>query len=349
MRLTDFDAILFDMDGTLYHEQYALPGAAAMMTRLRDLDLPWACVTNNSANTSDELAARLGTMGISVEPSHIHTAAHDMAQRISQLRARRVFNFAGRALPTLLEAVQWLEAADPPADVVAVATHMRENDVGFDFDRALCALAHLRAGATLVVGCNDRVFPIAGGVEFGSGAWAALFRFAADLPAERVVYCGKPQPGFFRGICEQFGVDPTRCLLIGDNLESDIRGGRDAGMTTALLWSGVTRPGDLKRSDVKPDVIHDDLATLLDAIRSRPRRVDCGLWRFSHMVQTCNWPPRCGRWSDLRKAACAWRSSGLPPRAFRACSLMRRCPAFGRASWTSVPARTCWRWSAAMA
>lgn len=267
MRLTDFDAILFDMDGTIYHEQHALPGAAAMISHLHDIDMPWACVTNNSANTSDELAARLRTMGIVIDPTHIHTAAHAMAQRIVALGATRVFNFAGHALPTLLDAVQWVDADDSAVDVVAVATHMRENDVGFDFDRALCALAHLRGGATLVVGCNDRVFPIAGGVEFGSGAWAALFRFAADLPAERVAYCGKPQPGFFHGICKRLGVDPARCLLIGDNLEADIRGGRDAGMTTALLWSGVTRPGDLERSDVTPDLIHDDLAALLAAMR----------------------------------------------------------------------------------
>ncbi len=78
MRFTDFDAILFDMDGTLYREHRALPGAAAAIARLRQRGQPFACVTNNSANTAQELAQRLATMGIVIPPAAIYTSCHAM-------------------------------------------------------------------------------------------------------------------------------------------------------------------------------------------------------------------------------------------------------------------------------
>lgn len=271
IRVSDFAAVLFDMDGTLYHERQALPGAAATVAALRQAGRAVACVTNNSAHTASELSHRLADMGIAIEPSAIHTAARAMAELILAHplidRARpRVFNFAGRALPIELDGrADMVETAAGPCDVVAVGTHMRENNVGFDMDRAIAALAHLRRGAAMVVGCNDRVFPIVGGaVEFGSGAWARLFAYAADLPESRIRFAGKPRPEFFTSLCRRLGVAPDQCLLVGDNLEADIAGAARAGMRTALVLTGVSTIDDIARGGMEPTWTVRDLPELLD-------------------------------------------------------------------------------------
>lgn len=265
MRLSDFDAVLFDMDGTLYREHHALPGVADVLARLDQAGHRMACITNNSANTAGELSARLATMGVSVAPGSIFTACHAMVDVIlERWRRPRVFNFAGRALPADLGGRATLvERLDEPCDVVAVGTHFRENAVAFDFEQSLVGLNHLKQGAHLVVGCADRVFPIqGGGVEFGSGSWGTLFTYAANLPPSRVTYAGKPEPGFFLSLCRRMSFDPKRCLIVGDNLESDIAGGQSVGMTTALVLTGITTAEEAKSHRVRPDLVVKDLEDL---------------------------------------------------------------------------------------
>lgn len=59
----------------------------------------------------------------------------------------------------------------------------------------------------------------------------------------------KPLPGFFQPMLTALNItDKSRCLMVGDNLNSDIRGGRDAGLDTvwydphALPLTGDIRP-----------------------------------------------------------------------------------------------------------
>jgi HAD superfamily hydrolase (TIGR01450 family) len=275
MRFSDFDAVFFDMDGTLYREHHALAGGAEVVRHLLSIDKPHACVTNNSANTTSELSNRLAKMGVIVPPGRIYTACNAMADWIRALnlpgagRRPHVFNFAGNALPVELanEAV-FVESVEQHCDAVAVGTHVRENATGFDFERSLVGLNLLKKGATLLVGCADRVFPIhGGGVEFGSGSWGRLFSFGANQPAEKIVHAGKPEPAFFRSLCKRYGVEPGRCAIIGDNLESDIQGGLGVGMKTALLMTGITTPRDLAASRITPDVVFEDMPALLKAMR----------------------------------------------------------------------------------
>ncbi len=48
--------------------------------------------------------------------------------------------------------------------------------------------------------------------------------------------------------------------MVGDNLDADIAGGREAGLHTILVLTGSTRPDDLQRSQVRPDLVAPDLA-----------------------------------------------------------------------------------------
>jgi HAD superfamily hydrolase (TIGR01450 family) len=266
VRFKDFQAVLFDMDGTLYREGQALPGVTELFALLKHDTIPIRCVTNNGANTGQELSKKLKKMGVDVPAELIYSACDSQAAWIRAHgrelgRKPGVFNFSGSAiLETLAGEVEWVDSLDTRCDIVAVGTHFRENHVPFDFERSLVALNHLFRGALMVVGCADRVFPIAGGqLEFGSGSWGKLFSFAANLPEKRVAYTGKPERTFFQPLCDSLGLDPTRCIIVGDNLDSDIQGGINMGMTTALLMTGVTTLTDLAKSKVKPNHVFNGL------------------------------------------------------------------------------------------
>jgi len=63
----------------------------------------------------------------------------------------------------------------------------------------------------------------------------------------------KPDPEIFYAACEQFEAKPEECLMVGDNVEADIRGSLAVGMKAAL----IDRPGE-----IKPEIIPADALVL---------------------------------------------------------------------------------------
>jgi ribonucleotide monophosphatase NagD (HAD superfamily) len=59
-------------------------------------------------------------------------------------------------------------------------------------------------------------------------------------------------------------VRPEKCILIGDNLESDIAGAKGVGMATILSLTGVTRRSDVEKLPVhlRPDWVVENLTEL---------------------------------------------------------------------------------------
>ncbi len=155
----------------------------------------------------------------------------------------------------------WVQTPDELCDVVVVGT---PTNVHAAPDRQRLALEILRRQrATKLIGiCADRVYPSPRGIEFGSGALTAMLAYAADVTP---IFTGKPEPIFFQELCERLGVSPARCLLIGDNLESDIAGAKNLGMKTILTLTGVTHSQDLQNLPAlkQPDAVIDDLTQLL--------------------------------------------------------------------------------------
>jgi HAD superfamily hydrolase (TIGR01450 family) len=270
--LSKYDAVLLDLDGTVYHEQHPLPGAVELIRKLQSTGRRFACLSN-SAKSPLRVMDRLHTMGVDLSPDSIYTAAAAAcdyviqtypktvpAEHAQQRRKPRVYNVATESVREMLEGnVDWVNTGGEPCDVVISGA---PSNVYATEERQRTALELLRHGAALVALCADRVYPSPRGIEFGSGAHAAMLGYAANVTP---FFCGKPERIFFAELCERLKVDPTRCVLIGDNLESDVLGAKNIGMSTVLTLSGVTRRRDLQilPQHLQPDVVVEDLTALL--------------------------------------------------------------------------------------
>lgn len=54
-----------------------------------------------------------------------------------------------------------------------------------------------------------------------------------------------------------------RAMMVGDNMETDIVFGRQSGMRTVLVETGVHAEGDVLRYDVGPDYVLSSFAAVL--------------------------------------------------------------------------------------
>lgn len=255
-----YAAVLLDLDGTLYHEDHMLPGARELVARIHGEGRRYACLTNSTSSAA-RVASRLARMGIPMSEEHIYTAAQASADYVLEHFGHRprIFNLATEGVQEMLDGkVEWVTSKDQPCDAVIVGVPV--NAYATD-QRQRTALYLLKAGAKLIGTCADRVFPSPRGLEFGAGALSSLLAYAANVTP---IYTGKPERIFFEELCTRLGVAPRDCILVGDNLESDIAGARRVGMKTILTLTGVSARRDIERvpAEYRPDWVITDLTEL---------------------------------------------------------------------------------------
>jgi len=81
------------------------------------------------------------------------------------------------------------------------------------------------------------------------------------------VVVGKPSPITMQVALETMGLEAADCLLVGDRLETDIRMGKESGMKTALVMTGVTDQKTLELSPARPDYVLQSIADLESLLR----------------------------------------------------------------------------------
>lgn len=259
LQLASFRHVLLDLDGTIAADHDPLPGAVELISRLSRDGRSFA-ILSNAGSSPDSAKKRLAKMGIAVPADRIFTAARAAVQYILQTYGPRprVFDLATESAHAMLEGrARFVTSIEEPCDVVF---HGAPANVYCTPERQRMALELLRRGAKLVSLCADRVYPSARGIEFGSGAMSAMLSYASGV---KPVFCGKPERLFFMELCEALQMRPAECVLIGDNLESDIAGAKNAGMATILTLTGVTRASDVDFTTIKPDRMIQDLFELL--------------------------------------------------------------------------------------
>ena len=79
--------------------------------------------------------------------------------------------------------------------------------------------------------------------------------------------CRKPDIRFFRALLEERKLDPKTCLMIGNDLDTDIAGAKNAGLATLYMHTNLTPP-DQRPADPKEPHEYEgwDWSELVDII-----------------------------------------------------------------------------------
>lgn len=121
----------------------------------------------------------------------------------------------------------------------------------------------MTSGGPLYTLGKGRFYREDGELTLDVGAFAAALAFAADREA---IVCGKPAPEFFATALKDMGVQPEETLMVGDDIVSDVGGAQKCGITGILVRTGKFQPQDENHPQVKPDLIVNNLAEIVDTI-----------------------------------------------------------------------------------
>ena len=236
-----------DMDGVIYHGNRALPGAAELVAWFKKQGKHYLFLTNASDKTPLELHMKLHRMGIDVEPEHFYTSALATARFLSsQKPGCSAYIIGDHGLHNALydEGITYNDV-DP--DYVVVG----ETD-DFRFEHIKNAMNLVNKGAGLIATNSDITGPIEGGFKPACKALVASIEVATGANA---YFVGKPNPLMMRTGLEILGVHSADSVMIGDRMDTDMVGGIEAGMETALVLSGVSTLETVAQYPFKPRVI----------------------------------------------------------------------------------------------
>jgi NagD protein len=258
---------VFDLDGTIYLGDALLPGAKQTVETLRARGARTVFLSNKPIETRIDYARKLTRLGIPTEPAQVINSSWVLARWLArEAPGAALFVVGERPLLEELRAAGF-RLSDQPGEIEFVVASF---DRTFGYPKLQVAFDAIRAGARFIATNADRYCPIPSGGLPDAGAVIGAIEGCTGKTVEVVV--GKPSPITARAILERLQLPAAECLMVGDRLETDIRMGRETGMPTAVVLTGVTTPEILAQSTVKPDYVLHRLDELLPADRFHSER-----------------------------------------------------------------------------
>jgi NagD protein len=247
---------LMDMDGVLVHEEHAIPGADRFLGRLRERELPFLVLTNNSIYTPRDLAARLRSSGLDVPEAAIWTSALATARFLEDQRpGGSAFVIGEAGLTTALHDSGYTLTDRTPDYVVLGETRT------YSFERITRAIRLIEGGARFIATNPDATGPTVDGPLPATGSVAALISHATGKDP---YFIGKPNPLMMRSALNAIDAHSETAAMVGDRMDTDVVSGLEAGMETVLVLSGLTTLEEAERYPYRASRIIDSVADLLE-------------------------------------------------------------------------------------
>ncbi|OWT41389.1 4-nitrophenyl phosphatase [Cryptococcus neoformans] len=282
------DTFLLDCDGVLYHGKQVVEGVRTVLNMLRKKGKKIIFVTNNATKSRRKLKETFDQLGLNASIDECFGSAYASAVYISQVlnfpKDKKVYVFGEEGLEEELDqcSIAHCGGSDPvdrefkaPIDFTVFKPDDSIGAVlcGFDswinYQKLAKAMTYLRnPECKLILTNTDPTFPTHGDVFPGSGSLSIPI---VNASKRKPLVIGKPNKMMMDAILAHHMFDPSRALMVGDNLATDIAFGRNSKIRTLLVMGGVTKYEQVfgeNPNEVVPDLVMNsfgDLAMLADA------------------------------------------------------------------------------------
>jgi len=256
--------ILLDVDGVLHVSLSPLPGAAETLRWLAQKGYSYRCVTNTTIFARLTLARNLQAIGLPVDADQLITAPVATASYLRQ-------HYAGKRCWLLTkgdtaEDFAGIDLVEEGAEVVVIGG--AEELLSYETMNRIFRL--VMDGADLLAMHTNLYWRTAQGLQLDSGPFIYALEQATG---KRATVLGKPNRTFFEQALLALGVPAQEAVMVGDDLENDVRAAQQAGLRGILVGTGKHTADSPLLAHIRPDALLPALADLpawLEAFADAP-------------------------------------------------------------------------------
>ncbi|KAI0088208.1 2-phosphoglycolate phosphatase [Irpex rosettiformis] len=260
--IDDYDTWLFDCDGVLWEGNRLIPGATDILAFLRSQNKSVIFVTNNATQSRRMYKGKFDKLGVEAHVDEIFGSAYAAAVYISSVvklpKDKKVYvvGMAGIEEELGVENIQCIGGTDPVDNTLepfdfgswkpdpSVGAVLCGLDLSVNYTKLSKAFQYLLKNPEchFLATNGDSTYPSAYGLLPGAGAVMSPVKTALG---REPLYIGKPNPTMLECIKAKHHFDPKRTIMVGDRLNTDIEFGRNGGLSTLLVLSGITKESDI--------------------------------------------------------------------------------------------------------
>ena len=225
---------LLDVEGVLVADKryQAVAGAVEFVRQVREGDVPFRLITNNTTDSRAALLEKLARAGFDFTLDELLTCPVAAASHLRTRGAKRCLVLGVDGLRQIFtdEGFEVTDAAEVDAVVVGLDT-----DLTYERLRLACD-AVARHQADLIALHLNRVYTDGQGRCAPSvGPIVEAVRYATQVEPTVI---GKPSPTYFQQALDQVAVVPESVMVVSDDPFSDLAGAKRMGMAAAFVLSG---------------------------------------------------------------------------------------------------------------
>ena len=252
-QLTEIHGLLIDLDGVLYVGETPVPGAQDLLTQLADREIPRRFLTNTTTRTASSVVQKLKRLGFDVDEGDVFSPITATIKFLEN-SGRPTVNPIVR--DSVMPAFSDFPRDSKRLDYVVIG------DIGAAWSYPLVntIFSQLQAGAELIAMHKNKFFQGEEGLQVDIGAFVAGLEYVSGKEA-RVI--GKPSRDFFDLALESLQLPASEVAMIGDDIETDIGGGKAAGLLGILVKTGKYRAGCEQDAQAQADSVIDSFSDLL--------------------------------------------------------------------------------------
>ena len=260
--LQDIKCYLLDMDGTIYLGNELIEGAKEFLQKLKEKNIKYIFLTNNSSKNKDRYVEKLNKLGIEAVREDVFSSGEATTIYLKKKKAgAKIFLMGTKDLEDefINAGFELVRERNQKIDFVVLGF-----DTTLTYEKLWIACEYIANGIEYIATHPDFNCPLEGG-KFMPDAGAMMAFIKASTGKEPIVI-GKPNRHIIDAIIEKYSLKKSELAMVGDRLYTDIRTGIDNGLTSILVMSGETDKKMLVETEYIPDFVFESVKELKEKI-----------------------------------------------------------------------------------
>tara|TARA_B100000945_G_C20320182_1_gene567261 strand:+ start:159 stop:935 length:777 start_codon:yes stop_codon:yes gene_type:complete len=250
--------ILFDLDGVIYQDDELINGAKETLSLLSKNNIPYKFISNTSTLSIDQIVNKLFNMNIKIHKNQIVSVSVAAIEYCNKMNYNKINLIVSNK--KIKDDFKHLNLVKNNSDAIILG------DLGHDFtyDVLNDIFSEIINGSKLIALHKNRFWRSNNKLKIDLGAFIAAIEYATNTTAAVI---GKPNSNIFKMAINNWKQNINSIYVIGDDIESDIIGAKNAGMRSILVKTGKFNQEILNKSKIKPDNIIPSVAYLKNIIK----------------------------------------------------------------------------------